>query len=201
VKLTRTRIAAAALVSTALVSAAAIIPSYAQDAGAPAATAPAAAPADTIIRVRIGGPGFGGPLGRDVGGLAQDLLATYDTDGNGTVTQAEIDAVRAAEIATYDANGDGTLNLEEYQALWLARVYERMVDAFQELDANGDGTVTAEEFNAGLNNIVALRDADGDGALGPTDRPQPTIERHVAPGGFGGPGNAGPGGFGGGPRR
>jgi hypothetical protein len=185
VKLSRTRIAAAALVSTAIVTAVAIIPSYAQDA------APAAGP-DVVIRARIAGPGpgFGGPGGRHLAGIAQDLLTTYDTDGNGTVTQAEIDAVRAAELATYDANGDGVLNLEEYQALWLAKVYERMVDAFQHFDANGDGTVTADEFNAGFANIVALHDADGDGALGPTDRPErPVIEREVRPG------------FGAGPRR
>jgi hypothetical protein len=102
------------------------------------------------------------------------------------VTQAEIDAVRAGELATYDANGDGTLNLEEYQALWLAKMFERMVDAFQHFDANGDGNVTADEFNVGFANIVALRDADGDGALGPTDRPErPVIEREVRPGAFG----------------
>ena len=85
------------------------------------------------------------------------------------MTQEEIDGVRAAELAEYDADGDGTLNLEEYQALWLARVYERMVDAFQALDANGDGEITIEEFNAGLANIVARMDQDGDGALGETD--------------------------------
>jgi hypothetical protein len=192
VKLSRTRIAAAALLSTGVLTAAAIFPSYAQDA-APAAPA-AVAPAGIMIHARLGGPGFGGHGGPHLAAIAQDLLATYDTDGNGTVTQAEIDAVRAAELATYDANGDGTLNLEEYQALWLAKVYERMVDAFQHLDANGDGNVTAEEFNAGLANIVALRDADGDGALGPTDRPERpamAIERQVHPGFGGGPG-AGP---------
>lgn len=179
-KLSRTRIAAAALVSTAIVTAVAVIPSYAQD-------APAAAGPNVVIRARLAGPGFGGPGGPHLAAIAQDLLTTYDTDGNGTVTQAEIDAVRAAELATYDANGDGTLNLEEYQALWLAKVYERMVDAFQHFDANGDGNVTVEEFNAGFANIVALRDADGDGALGPTDRPErPAVEREVRPGGFGG---------------
>jgi hypothetical protein len=180
-KLSRSRIAIAALVSASLVAAIAAIPSYAQDAATPAAAADAVA-----FRARIAGHGgFGGP-GAQLAAIAGDLLTTYDTDGNGTVTQAEIDAVRAEELATYDANGDGTLNLEEYQALWLANVYERMVDAFQHLDANGDGNVTTEEFNAGLANVVALRDADGDGALGPADRPErPTVERDFRAFGFG----------------
>ena len=111
----------------------------------------------------------------------RELFATFDTDGDGLVTQDEIDGVRAAELAEFDADGDGTLSLEEYQALWLARVYERMVDAFQQLDADGNGEITIEEFNAGLANIVARMDQNGDGALGEDDRP----DERVRPGGPG----------------
>ena len=115
----------------------------------------------------------------------RELFATFDTDGDGLVTQEEIDGVRAAELAEFDADGDGTLSLEEYQALWLARVYERMVDAFQQLDADGDGEITIEEFNAGLANIVALMDQNGDGALGEDDRPDQRVrptDRAAGPG-------------------
>ena len=126
---------------------------------------------ETVAQLGPMGHGMPGPAGGAIG-HAGELLATFDTDGDGVVTQEEIDAVRAAELAEFDADGDGTLSLEEYQALWLARVYERMVDAFQELDANGDGEITIEEFNAGLANIVARLDQDGDGALGETDREQ-----------------------------
>lgn len=150
-----------AAVSLGLGTVYATVPSFAQD-----ATAEAVEVAEVNRPGPVPGQGMGGP-----GPLAhiRGLFAEFDTDGDGVVTQDEINAVRAAELAEFDADGDGTLTLEEYQALWLARVYERMVDAFQHLDADGDGQITDEEFNAGLANIVARLDQDGDAAIGPGD--------------------------------
>ncbi len=152
-----------AALATGLVAIYAVAPSYAQD----AATETVAQVERPGLGIMGAGPHNGGPM--DVLQHMRGLFATFDTDEDGLVTQEEIDGVRAAELAEYDADGDGTLNLEEYQALWLARVYERMVDAFQELDADGDGEITIEEFNAGLANIVERLDQDDDGALGETD--------------------------------
>jgi len=196
--ITRTRLAVAALVTTALGTAVAVIPSYAQDATpvAPATTTTTAAGATEAIPAIPAIVAFhrgAGPMGALPLGRIDNLMETFDTDGDGVVTQAEIDAVRAGELAEYDANGDGQLNLEEYTAYWTAQMFERIVDAFQELDANGDGNVTMEEWNAGIGTIVARLDQDGDAALGPTDMPQravPNGERHphVVRGGPGGQG-------------
>ncbi|MGD9740060.1 MAG: EF-hand domain-containing protein [Bauldia sp.] len=191
--ITTRKIALAALVTTALGTAVAVVPSYAQQAPAAPATPPVpaapeapAAPLPPPDRIEIGR--FGGGFGHLIGGPTE-LLELFDTDGNGTVTQEEIDGVRAAQLAEFDANGDGQLNLEEYQAYWLSLVFERMVDAFQHLDANGDGEVTAAEFNDGLADIVVRLDQDGDGALGPTDRPERPEIRRLGPGlGVEGPG-------------
>lgn len=169
-----------AALATGLGAVYAIAPSYAQEAEETVAQLDRGGPGAPGQQHRAG-PGDRGDRGAGPMGQIQQLFATFDTDGDGLVTQDEIDGVRAAELAEFDADGDGTLSLEEYQALWLARVYERMVDAFQKLDADGDGEITIEEFNAGLANIVARMDQNDDGALGEDDRP----DERVRPGGPG----------------
>ena len=93
------------------------------------------------------------------------LMATFDSDGDGRLTQAEIDTYRGDRLAKFDRDGNGGLNLSEYQALWLAAMRERMVDRFQDLDADGDGVVTAEEFKRPYANLVRHMDRNGDGVL------------------------------------
>lgn len=107
--------------------------------------------------------------GRRGGGMR--MLEIFDTNGDGAVTQAEIDAFRAEQIATHDTDGDGSLTLEEYQALWGEVMRERMVDQFQRHDDDGDGVVTAEEFNERFGRIVERMDRNGDGQLDQEDRP------------------------------
>jgi Ca2+-binding EF-hand superfamily protein len=107
------------------------------------------------------------------------LLETYDANGDGGVTQEEIDSVRAARLSEFDTDQDSQLNLEEYQALWLDAMRERMVDQFQRHDDDGDGVVTAEEFGQDLANIVDRRDRNDDGVLNADDgnaRPQPPAD-------------------------
>ncbi|MEO1276973.1 MAG: acid-shock protein, partial [Pseudomonadota bacterium] len=89
----------------------------------------------------------------------------YDADGDGAVTQAEIDSTRAARLAEFDVDADGTLSITEYEALWLDAMRERMVRQFQRHDRDGDGIVTADEFQRRTANMVMLRDRNGDGAL------------------------------------
>lgn len=93
------------------------------------------------------------------------LLEGYDSNGDGALTQAELDTGREHRRAQFDANVDGTLSLQEYQALWLAARRECMVDAFQALDADGDGLVTAVEFARPSQDMVAWLDRNGDAML------------------------------------
>ncbi len=200
-KLPGKSIALAALMTTALGTAVAVIPSYAQDTNTTAGPAGTAAPVQVAqMGPHAGGPGMGAEDMMQMVVRAEALLAQFDTNGDGALTQDEIDAARAATLAEYDTDGDGTLSLEEYQAYWMAQFYERMVDAFQRLDANGDGQVTAEEFNAGLADIVARLDQNGDGTLNADDRA--AVQQHVqdqrpfAGQNQPGPGQVGPGGAG-----
>jgi len=106
------------------------------------------------------------------------LIETFDTDGDGQLTQAEVDAFRANRLAAFDTNNDGRLSLEEYQALWLDAYRERMVDEFQRHDDDGDAMVTVEEFGEPFANLVARRDANNDGIL-TADELQPRRHRDI----------------------
>ncbi len=92
-------------------------------------------------------------------------VMTFDTDGDGRVTQAEIDKFRGDRLAKFDTDGNGSLTLSEYQKLWLAAMREKMVDRFQDLDADGDAVVTTEEFKRPFANLVRHMDRNGDGVL------------------------------------
>ncbi|WP_299788505.1 EF-hand domain-containing protein [uncultured Marivita sp.] len=112
------------------------------------------------------GGGFGGEMFRTVFDAA-------DADGDGSVTQAEIDAYRAAQIGAVDASGDGALSIEEFDELYRSFTRSRMVDAFQSLDSDGDGQIAPEELDTRIARMVERLDRDGDGAL--------TLQRRSAP--------------------
>ncbi|NJM84204.1 MAG: hypothetical protein HC844_18730 [Tabrizicola sp.] len=111
-----------------------------------------------------GGPGRGGSE------MFLTLFGQVDADGNGSVTQEEIDAFRTAKVGQADASGDGALSIEEFDTLYREFTRSRMVDMFQELDADGDGSVSAAELDARVGDVVNRLDRDGDGALTLQDR-------------------------------
>jgi len=107
--------------------------------------------------------------GRDGRGM-DNLMATYDMNDDGQITQEEVDGFRAARLAEFDTDGDGNLNLDEYQALWLDAYRKRMVDNFQRHDDDGDGIVTVEEFSEDQSGMVARLDSNDDGVLTADDK-------------------------------
>ena len=115
------------------------------------------------------GTHHGSPGGGHRRGHLLDLIERFDADGDGGVSQAEIDVGRAKRLSDFDADGNGELSLEEYEQLWLDAMRDRMVDAFQRHDDDGNGQVTAEEFQARLGRVVALRDRNDDGILDKQD--------------------------------
>lgn len=122
-------------------------------------------------RAGMGGHMSGGHHGMMRGRMARGerLLELYDGDGDGRVTQEEVDTYRRDRLAEFDRDGDQVLTLQEYEALYLDAMREAMVDRFQEHDADGDGRVTVEEFSRGTRGTVSRWDRDGDEAVSRED--------------------------------
>lgn len=117
-----------------------------------------------------------------------DMIEMYDADGDGKITQEEVDQWRAARLRAFDTDGDDRLSIEEYEQLWLDAMRERMVDMFQRHDDDGDGRVTVEEFGERTKRMVMMRDRNDDGVLDAEDGKRPMRGRGMGDGPMGGRG-------------
>lgn len=117
------------------------------------------------------GEGHGRSSGRRGGSdMMQQLFRQVDADGDGSITQEEIDAFRAKQVSDADTSGDGALSIEEFDTIYRELTQTRMVRAFQRLDTDGDGIISPEEMDARFDGIVKRMDRNGDGALSIDDR-------------------------------
>ena len=119
---------------------------------------------------RDGGHGMGFLDDGQLAVSAMEVFEAVDTDGDGTLTQAEIDKLRDDLHAAHDADGDGNLSLEEFSGLWHETTRPLTVRTFQMLDTDGDAVVTRAEYDRPLAGIVERLDRDGDGSLSMKDR-------------------------------
>lgn len=86
------------------------------------------------------------------GGGPEQMLEQLDTNGDGAITRAEVDAAAAERFATADSDGDGLLSAEELTAAAESRQADRRVRGLERmierLDENDDGLLSAEELAA-----------------------------------------------------
>ncbi|PSL19659.1 EF-hand domain-containing protein [Shimia abyssi] len=95
-----------------------------------------------------------------------------DTNGDGFVTQAEMDAHAAARFAKMDTNGDGALSADELEAAVAERAQERAKKGaarmIEHRDANGDGVLSQDEMKPKAERSAKMfdrLDSDGDGQI------------------------------------
>lgn len=105
-------------------------------------------------------PGFGG-FGPNM------QFEDIDTDGNGEISKAEIEAQKAAHFRATDTNGDGKLSLEEMQANAQERAAARAAKMVSRLDADGDGALSESELSqrGRRGDMFARLDRDDSGGI------------------------------------
>ena len=102
--------------------------------------------------------------------MAMEIIDSIDTDGDGKLSQAEIDKVRDDRHAAHDGDNDGNLSLNEFAGVWHETTGPLTVRAFQMLDKDGNAVISRAEYDRPLANIVERLDRNDDGGLSMSDR-------------------------------
>ena len=124
-----------------------------------------------------------------------EVLAKYDTDQDGKLSdtekaamKADLEAKRKEMIAKYDADGNGVLNATERAAMEAELQAQRLAEQtakFTELDTDGTPGLSLAEFTLGaptgatverINHAFTHLDADKDGVISLTEfttKPKP----------------------------
>ena len=124
-------------------------------------------------------PGEGGQ--RAVGASPAEAFLRYDTNHDGEVTAAEMNAGVRAEFNVADANHDGVLDLAEMRAVNAKRLTSDGTGATPLIDWNQDGHVDFQEFAAAPRSVFKQADRNNDGTLTPDEiNPHPR-QRHKPP--------------------
>ena len=94
------------------------------------------------------------------------LIASFDADGDGRTTRAEMEAGLHRTFAASDAAKTGGLRYLAY-ADWAKRWLgdANALPSPLEVDRNGDDTITDAELQAQFSRLFARLDADHDGAV------------------------------------
>lgn len=90
------------------------------------------------------------------------MLEQADANGDGNISQAEHDAMRAAHLAEMDANNDGFVTYAEHKAAMEARAQAHFTKRH---DKDGDGRVSVDEMAERGAGMFERMDADGDGMV------------------------------------
>lgn len=115
------------------------------------------------------GPGGEGSHGGR-GEMLLEIFDGVDTDGDGKLTEAELEAHRTAMFTAADTNADGMLSAEELSARQLTHfngmLAERTARMIENRDNNGDGSLSLAEMDEGPGQRHFARiDTDNDGAI------------------------------------
>lgn len=100
---------------------------------------------------------------------AIELLQPYDTNHDGILTRAELEAGLKADFAAADTNHDGCLDADETRAVNEQRWAQNASTTSTLVDWNHDGCVDFTEFAGTARSLFTALDRDGDGQLEPKE--------------------------------
>ncbi|HEY2069480.1 MAG TPA: hypothetical protein VGG48_08005 [Rhizomicrobium sp.] len=112
---------------------------------------------------------------------ATDILLAYDTNHDGIVTKAELEAGLRADFAKADYKHLGKLDEEEARAVNQQRLATDESTASPLIDWNHDGYIDFDEFAANARSLFDQLDRNGDGKLTPDEIHPAPVEQHKAP--------------------
>lgn len=95
----------------------------------------------------------------------RDLLTKYDSNHDGTVTKAEMEAGLRAEFNAADVNHDGCLTPDEARTINEVRWTEQGSTATPLIDWNQDGCIDFNEYAGTARSLFTQMDRNGDGKL------------------------------------
>ena len=100
-------------------------------------------------------------------------FSTLDTNGDGMITKAEIQAYGAARFANIDINGNGSLSRDEL----VVTMTKRSNWLLKRLDTNGNGTVEQGEMQAKLGGqrMIKYLDKNKDGMISQEEFEAPNV--------------------------
>jgi len=98
-----------------------------------------------------------------------EILERYDTNHDGTVTRAEMEAGLKSEFEAADKNHDGRLDADETSAVNEARWAQGLSTTSTIVDWNHDGFVDFAEFANTARSLFDELDSNGDGKLTPDE--------------------------------
>lgn len=99
-------------------------------------------------------------------------LKNADTNKDGTITKAELEAAQKVKFEKFDKDKNGEVTKEEVLARIARHLEKRAERITRRFDTNKDGKVTVEEFQARADRQLYMLDLNDDGQINKDEMPR-----------------------------